>query len=221
MICEGVRDVFVLNQLVYERPNLEGFQFAYPPDIPGRPKGRQGFSSVLESLGALRGAGLENIQMVVFISDNDTAPGDGLGTSFIEVKEQIARYGNFGIPDYIGEIRDPMTPGFPRTSIFMLPTKDKPGQLEDLCLEAAATQRADLQPHLDEYTKQARLLKPGESWSGARIAKMRLRILMSTHYPTPNTDLRSAWQWRPHLISVSHVCFNELAEFLAYVKSRV
>jgi hypothetical protein len=212
IVCEGERDSYVLTDLLIQRKLIDYYEIAYSP--VSNTHGRQGFRDILTSVYGMVGAGFEDLKYIVLISDNDEKPHN----SFKELQDIVRAVGHYGVPTSAQHLEDPITEGYPKLTVFMLPTTGQQGQLEDLCLTAAAKARPELQQPLKDYSDK--VVDRPSKWAFGRKAKMQVRILMATHYPKPNTEFRSAWQWKPHLMPTNHSCFNELAAFLDMVRKQ-
>jgi len=206
MICEGPNDRAVFDALLDARA-IAGFEIAYPSKAETQTGGRNGFADLLVALKLQRG--ISNIQRLILVSDSDANPAN----SFRAVTSQIQTAGDYGVPP--SELHFvPSLSGLPEVAVFMIPDTNTPGQLEDLCLQAAYRRRSDLQPPLNTYCTAV----VQSSWSANRESKMRLRVLMASHYHKPNVGLRQAWNARPGpLIPLNDPCFDRLVNFLLSV----
>jgi hypothetical protein len=204
LLCEGLTDAAMLEALTIGR-SLGRFEIAYPSEPQTLTGGRDGFGDILTALKTERGVRV--LKGIIVISDNDDSPSD----SFKAVQSQIVTAGDYGRPAAT-LIFAPSANGLPQLSIMMLPWTGQPRQLEDLCLLAAYNKRADLKPPLDTYCSTV----VNSTWTANRESKMRLRVLMASHYHQPNTGFTAAWSARPDtLIPVSDPCFDKIATFLA------
>jgi hypothetical protein len=206
IVCEGPSDVALIRELIVVR-SIGGFHVVCPtkPDVVGK----TGFKVVLENMGNFMGNGLENVRAVIVIGDKDADP----DASFLALKDQIDRAGHLEVPDAPDVIVGPKEIGYPKTVVHMIPDSKKTGQLEDDCLPAAYAERGDLKVPLDTYCGSVTA-----GWTENRESKMRLRVLMASHYVKPTTDFYDLWIANPGpLLPLTDLAFQPLADFLASV----
>ena len=97
---------------------------------------------------------------------------------------------------------------------MMMPSSGQKGQLEDLLLRAAYNAATSLKISLDSYCSA--VVTP--AWSDNRQSKMRLRVLMASHYLKPTLKFEHAWELNvkpSQLMPVNDPCFDPIVSFLA------
>jgi hypothetical protein len=199
LLCEGLGDHF-------EARNIGSDFSVRVPFIAGQyAGGRSQFGRYLSSI-SVDEAFVENVKVVLIVSDNDTDP----AVSFAEVQEEIRSSKTFPAPT--AELAIARSKDGPAVVVLMLPMGDGPGNLESLCYEAAMTKWPLLIPHLDEFVGNC----PPAAWSLGKQAKMRMQtILASTNDQQPDTGFAGHWnQPAQFRVPLDHACFDELTEFL-------
>jgi hypothetical protein len=203
IVCEGAQDGAFFKHLLLKN-GIEGYSWAFPErPLPG---GRQGFPSILQAIKTQRG--FDELEGIVIFSDNDLDP----AASFAEVQALVAKAG-YGVPTH--PYKWAKGGGLPDSCIGMIPRVDQPGDLELLCLEAAAEKWPNIVSCVEAFAD----CTEAQMWPINKKSKMKLRSLLSAVCKTdPNTGLQYLWSrgsaGEEYEIPLTHDCFSHIVKFL-------
>jgi hypothetical protein len=208
LLCEGVGDLRFFHNLFKARSIGTNFSIRHPWREGKYNGGRGNFGIDLANI-SVSESFIENTKAVLVVSDND----EDQAASFEQVKGELKKAGNFGIPDAAGIVSTQSNSH--KVVVLMLPIGRK-GNLETLCLEAAYS-KWPLQQNLDEFVKKC----PANDWNISKQSKMRLQtILAATNKKRPDTGFAGHWNSESdYLIPLDHACFDELANFIRNFES--
>ena len=202
ILCEGQGDASFIRHLIKER-NLPPFDILYPAQPYTETGGVNGFREMLEALSLFHG--FRTLKGILVLSDNDDNPAN----AFRSVSEQISSAEGYKAPSQPLEVV--RTGSVLPLVVVMLPWKDLPGNLEQLCLISSCESYPAIRACLDEYVTCTDVNK----WGPTKQSKMKMRcMLSSTCNSDPNTSLVYAWSRVENLIPLNHGCFDQIADFL-------
>jgi hypothetical protein len=199
LLCEGDDDKGFLETLIQNR-GLPGFQVCHAAECnSSQTGGKAGFAASLRGFEAL--SGFADVKAFLLVADNDIR-----GTTFAEVRRALSDNGHTppASPTAIGALS-----GKP-VAILMIPTADREGDLESLCL-----------PTIYEKWPRARLCVwcflrcTGAIGWGKRssLNKARARsAIVGFNEDDPYKGIGHLF--RNGTLSVRHRCFDDIANFL-------
>lgn len=212
ILCEGFSDEAFFRELIKQR-RIHQFGIRSCADADKSKKGGiDKFGKLLEAIPTWEG--FSELRDIVIVADNDASP----AKNFAKVCRLIERASPEAIPAPVYGVPDRAlvsAAGTPaRITVLMMPWPDVPGNLESLCLQAAASVSADISACVDGFVRCART----DEWEDpTKVDKMRLRsILAARHQKDPFIGLGNVWQRQQSrgLIPINHPCFDRIEAFL-------
>jgi len=202
ILCEGLADASFIRNLIKER-NLPPFDIHCPAEPYTTTGGVNGFKEMLEAFSLFQG--FRTLKGILILSDNDDNPAN----AFCSVSKQISSAEGYKAPSQpLAVVR---TDSVPPLVVVMLPWRDQPGNIEQLCLISSYESYPNIKACLDEYVTCTGV----NLWGLTKQLKMKMRcMLSSTCSSDPNTSLVYAWSRGENLIPLNHGCFDQIADFL-------
>ena len=209
LLCEGMHDAQFFSYLISQR-SLPRFEISSCGNVLDSP--RRGIDSLTDALDELPTfPGFQNVEAILIVADNDDDP----TAAFTKVTEMInATADILGFPNrrYVA----PSAPGTkagtnPVIVVMMIPQMNVPGNLDTMCLTAAANNAPSIGACVDAFAT----CTGANTWPSSKLGKMKLRSLISgSHRDDPH--LSPAWVWREgtSLVPLSDPVFNDVALFL-------
>ncbi len=128
--------------------------------------------------------------------------------------QRAFRDAGFAVPDSPFTIKD----GSPAVGVFMVPGKDKTGNLEMLLSEVVFEAHPDFKPCLDAFSA---CLRSTDGWDENKKAKMWLNTAIAAYCDEdPSAALSRVWGKHGNPIPLGSPRFNELLDFFRSVSGR-
>ena len=198
ILCEGKSDAAFFLALLQDR-GIDNYWPIYPTGDSGD-WGRSGYSRTLEGLRAR--AGFKNVTKLIVTGDNDGNP----DKQWVDLRADVRGKG-YMCPDEPFVLSEQ---GEPRVAAIMLPGTGRHGNLETLLLDGCSWD-ATQQGCLDTYCECFKY----DDWKEGNKAKMRLRCMIAASCSKdPQISTVRIWNDQDNPISISHSCFDPLADFL-------
>ena len=207
ILSEGKHDCAFFRHLITQR-SLPASDVFCVPDIVGS-RGRDSFKNVLKGLRVVHG--FDRLKDIIIVSDSDADPDQ----SFLSIVKQIRNVENlnpsqdrsYPVPEYPHQ----KAVGYPSITILLLPWKDQPGSLEDLCYQALVKKSSTHKSCVESFAECCGI----NAWEPQKISKMKLRAFIAVYYKKkPDMPLGLVWNRCPSLIPVEDVVFDKISDFL-------
>jgi hypothetical protein len=202
-MCEGPGDKSLFQRLL----TLHGLTDKFEVDHPGRSSGgagRGGFAKYLSGA-SVSPSFLDNVEVVLIVSDNDDDPAE----SFKEIVDGLKSEKIFTAP--AAERTLVRKAGMKAGIVILMIPMDEIGAVETLCVRAAYA-NWPLQPSLDAFVA----VTPANAWGVTKQSKMRMQTLLAATCATkPDTNLANHWQEdAQYHIPLNHPSFDSIVQFL-------
>ncbi len=210
LLCEGAHDREFFRHLLTRR-NIQGITVCSNYGLTNV-SGNTAFRDALDSLVAV--AGFDQLRAIIIATDSDRNPSE----SFTAIRDQIARTSDIlGPPTRrfpVPAAPQVLAQGSPAIVVLMVPSPDRPGALETLCLGAASTTVPQLAACLADFVH----CSGADQWlNSIKRDKMRFRAFIAAgNQADPEISPARFWSdgtGHP-LIPLDQPEFDSIANFL-------
>ncbi len=209
IIVEGGSDKAFFKGLLTNR-NISGIDVICPWDMENGLEGEDAIKQLLNAIVIHKN--FLRLKKILIVVDSDDDP----RSRFEKFKTVLSKTNPFSgnrkypVPNNADEFAS--AEGSPQVAIKLLPTSNASGAMETLCWDAAILNYQSIQPCIEAFSKCV----GADKWLPQKLAKFKLRSLISTQYPTnPDLPTTRLWEKAPEIVPLESKSFDQLAVYLS------